>query len=78
MWRQRSIPARAEPRPERQAKLPARLEVRPVVAELGQPDWRALRWLVRPEHQVRPRLPQAEHQEVAADFVDFGQTQLMR
>jgi hypothetical protein len=81
MLRQHLLPAREEPRLER----PARPPVHPVGAEVVPPDFPApldsqvLRWLVRPEHQVQPRLPPVAHPEaVAADSVDFVQTRSVR
>jgi hypothetical protein len=76
------IPGRAEHRPERlakfpapQAKLLARLEELQAVAELVPPGWPAPHLPAHPERQALPRLPP---EAVAADFVDFVQTQSMR
>jgi hypothetical protein len=80
MLRQRRLLlVQAELRRERRVHLRARLQVRRVEAEVGQLDFLATRLLARPEHRVRPRLPPVVHQEaVAADSVEFVQTQSMR
>jgi len=80
------IPVRAGHRPERPAKFPAqqakllaRLEELQAVAELARPGWPAPHLPAHPERQALPRLPpEAQPEAVAADFVDFVQTQSMR
>ena len=91
--RQPLIPVRAGHRPERPAKFPAqqaplparrvkvlaRLEELRAVAELVPPGWPAPHLPAHPERQALPRLPpEAQPEAVAADFVDFVQTQSMR
>lgn len=76
--RRRSLLARAEPQPERPAKLPEGPEMRRAVAELARLGWRARHWVARPERRAAARWPQERPEAVAEDFVDFGQTQLMR